>query len=177
VAEPFSLKIRPAVPVPVPRLTQFMQQSPQELLSSVARRINTGTDNPETSRALIVFNLTSKPLSGAAVFRASMSWPRERSLPPVVVTDGEGIPIASALREMTQGADSKGRADRVQLSFALYFTVKDVPANGWCTYLAAYANTPAFALEDFIETPGLVVVETTRHRGDLPLTGTLEPGA
>ena len=138
---------------------------------TLAERIHTGTENPETSRALVVFNSTSQPLSGVAVFRASMSWPRDVPLPPVAVTNSEGVPVPSRLHEMTQGTDAKGRADRVQLSFALCFAVSDVPANGYRTYIASYADAATLALEDFIETPGLSVVETTRHGGDLAMQG------
>ena len=144
-------------------------------LHSIAERIHTGTDSPDTSRALVVFNLTPQPQSGVAVFRASMAWPQGAPLPPVVVTDSDEVPVPSALRDMTQGVDAKGRADRVQLNFALYFAADVVPANGWRTYLASYTDALGPALEDFVETPGLTVVETTRHGGDLAMVGELEP--
>lgn len=143
-------------------------------LHTIAERINTGTENPDTSRAFVVFNFTSSPLSGVAVFRASMAWPCDVPLPPVSVTDAAGSVVASAIREIQTGSDAKGRADRVQLSFALWFAATEVPANGWRTYIASYAEGPTLALEDLVETPGLVVVETTRHGGDLPPTGLLQ---
>jgi len=142
-------------------------------LAAIADHINTGLDDPETSRALVVFNLTPLPLSGVIVFRVAMSWPRDLPLPPVVVMD-EGESVPSAIRDMTEGPDAKGRADRRQLTFSLYFVVSDVPANGWRTYIAAYTDAPSPAREDFVETPGLVVVETTRHGGDLPPVGSFE---
>lgn len=145
-------------------------------LPPIAERINTGTENPETSRALAVFNLTPQPQSGVAVFRASMSWPRDMPLPPVVVADSGGMPVPSALREMTQGADAKGRVDRVQLSFAIYFAADAVPANGWRTYVASYMDALPPKLENAPLNTDLVVVETTRHGGDLPMMGALEPG-
>jgi len=138
---------------------------------SIADRINTGTENPDTSRALVVFNSTLQILSGVAVFRASMAWPHDVPLPPVSVTDVEGEVVPSAVREMWARPDAKGRADRVQLSFALCFAVSDVPANGWRTYIASYAEAQALMLEDFVETPGLFMVETTRHDGDLATSG------
>lgn len=144
--------------------------SPSDL-QATAERINTGTENPSTSRALVVFNSTSQTLSGVAIFQASMAWPRETPLPPVSITDADGAAVSSAIRERQTGPDAKGRADRVQLSFALCFAVSDVPANGWRTYIASYADAPALVLEDFVETPGLIVVETTRHGGDLPMHG------
>lgn len=139
-------------------------------LAAIAERIHTGLDSPETSRALVVFNQTEQSVSGVAVFHASMSWPRDLPLPPVVVTD-EGKAVSSAVRDMTDGPDAKGRHDRCQLRFSLCFAVSDVPANGWRTYIASYVEVPAPPLEDFVETPGLVVVETTRHGGGLPLVG------
>ncbi len=139
-------------------------------LAAIAERIHTGLDNPEESRALVVFNQTDQPLNGVAVFRGSMPWPLGLPLPPVVVTD-EGKIVSSAVRDITEGPDLKGRLDRRQLCFSLCFAVSDVPANGWRTCIAAYTDTSAPALEDFVETPGLVVVETTRHGGDLPPTG------
>ncbi len=138
---------------------------------SIAKRINTGTENPATSRALVVFNSITQTLSGTAVFRAAMAWPRDVPLPPVSVTDTDGSVVPSTVREMQTGPDVKGRADRVQLSFALCFAISDVPASGWRTYIASYADAPTLALEDFVETPGLTVVETTRHSGDLPMQG------
>ena len=140
-------------------------------LQAIAERINTRTENPETSRALVVFNSTSQALSGVAVFRASMAWPRDMPLPPVTLTNADGEVVSSAVREMEMGPDAKGRADRAQISFALCFAVSDIPANGWRTYLASYTDAPPLALEDFVGTLGLLVVETTRHSGDLPMQG------
>ncbi len=139
-------------------------------LTEVAERVNTGADDPETSRALVVFNQADLPVSGVAVFRAAMSWPRALPLPPVVVTD-DGQAVASAVCDRAEAPDLKGRTDRCLLSFSLCFAVSDVPANGWRTYIAAYTDAPAPPLGDFVETPGLVVVETTRHGGDLPPVG------
>ena len=139
-------------------------------LKAAADRINTGTDNPDASRALVVFNLTGIPLGGVAVFRAAMSWPRGLPLPPVVVADERSI-VPSAIHDMTEGPDAKGRADRRHLAFSLGFAVSDIPANGWRTYIAAYTDASTSILTDFVETPGLVVVETTRHGGDLPPVG------
>ena len=135
-------------------------------LAETAERVNTGLDDPETSRALVVFNLTDQPIGGVAVFRAAMSWPRALPLPPVVVTDERRV-VPSVVRDMTEAADLKGRSDRRQLAFSLCFAVSDVPANGWRTYIAAYTDALGPVLGDFVETSGLVVVETTRHGGDL----------
>ena len=142
-------------------------------LHFIAERINTGTENPDTSRALIVFNLTSTPQSGVAVFQASMSWPKDVPLPPVVIADSEGVPIPSAIREMAQSADARGRADRVQLHFAIYFAAAAVPAQGWRTYLASYTDAPVLELENTLPNADLIVRETTRHGGDLPTIGVL----
>lgn len=139
-------------------------------LAAIADRIHTGADSPDTSRALVVFNQTDLPVSGVAVFRAAMSWPRDLSLPPVVVM-GEGHRVPSAIQDLMEGPDAKGRSNHRHLTFSLYFVVSDVPANGWRTYIAAYTDAPAPALKDFVETPGLVVVETIRHGGDLPPVG------
>ncbi len=139
-------------------------------LTEIAERINTGLDDPETSRALVVFNRADDPVSGIAVFSAAMAWPRALPLPPVVVMD-EGRAVASILYDMTEAPDTKGRADHCRLDFSLGFAVSDVPANGWRTYLASYTDAPAPTLGDFVETPSLVVVETTRHGGDLPPVG------
>ncbi len=141
-------------------------------LAAIAERINTGLDDPDTSRALVVFNPTDAPVSGVAVFRTAMAWPRGLPLPPVVVTDGGRI-VPAAVRDRTEGPDAKGRADHLSLAFSLCFAVVGVPANGWRTCIASYTDAPAFVLEDFVETPGLIVVETTRHGGDLPPVGVL----
>jgi len=146
-----------------------MNRSPD--LQAVAEQINTGPDAPDTSRALVVFNLTDQPLSGVAVFRASMAWPRDTPLLPVTITDLQGVPVAAALQDMTNAPDTKGRPDRRQLSFSLCFQASDVPANGWRTYIASYADAPSPPLQDCVEASGLTVVETTRHGGDLPPVG------
>lgn len=140
-------------------------------LHSLADRINTGTDDQDASRGLVVFNLTDSPLSGVAVFHASMSWPQGVLLPPILITQGSEI-VPCAIRNLTEEPDAKGRADRRKLSFALFFAVSDIPAQGWRTYIAAYAEAPSPPLRDFVETLGLSVVETTRHGGDLPPVGT-----
>ena len=136
-------------------------------LTAIVERIHTGLNAPEQSRALVVFNQTDQPLSGIAVFHASMSWPCETPLPPVRVVDMAGEAVLTAVTPIVVGPDVKGRSDRRHLSFSLCFAVSDIPANGWRTYIAAYAETLSPALQDFVETLGLVVVETTRHGGDL----------
>lgn len=140
-------------------------------LQAIAGRIDTGADSPDTSRALVVFNLTDAPLGGVAVFRASMSWPLHTPLPPVVVGGLAHAPVPAAVRDMTESPDAKGRPGRCQLGFSLCFAASDVPAHGWRTFIASYADTASPPLQDFVETPGLVVVETTRHGGDLPPVG------
>lgn len=140
-------------------------------LAVAADRVNTGMSNPDTSRALVVFNLTDHALSGTAVFRASMSWPLDTPLPPVLVSPLGAAAVPASIQGMTFGPDAKGRPDRHQLSLSLCFQVSDVPANGWRTYIAAYADVPSPSRLDCIETPGLFVVETTRHGGDLPPVG------
>jgi hypothetical protein len=140
-------------------------------LPAIADRIDTGTDNPETSRALIVFNSTDLPIRGVAVFHASMSWPRDTPLPPVAVIEREEGIVPAAIIDLLESTDAKGRPDRRQLTFSLCFAVSDVPAHGWLTYLASYAEAASPLLQHFVETPGLFVVETTRHDGDLPPRG------
>ena len=141
-------------------------------LTSVADRINTGPTDPNASRALVVFNLTNDPLDGVAVFRADMSWPADTPLPPVVVRDLDGVSVPSSITDRQEAVDKKGRADRRQLAFSLRFAVRDVPPQGWRTYIAAYAHAPVPNLSEVVadETPGLVVVETLRHAGELPPT-------
>ncbi len=147
-----------------------MQQS---YLQAITERIDTGTSDPDTSRPLVVFNLTDRPISGNAVFHAEMSWPMGTLLPPVVVMDREGVHMPSALTDWAEGPDAKGRADRRRLSFALRFEVQDVPARGWKTYIAAYVQEPSpVPMQALTETPGLLVLETLRHGGDLPPVGT-----
>lgn len=130
---------------------------------SLAERINVGVDDAEMSRALVVFNETDAPLSGVAIFQASMSWPVGVPLPPVAVTEFDGTPVVSECADFADGPDVRGRAERRQLTFTLRFAVSGIPARGWKTYLAAYAPLPS-------PTPGLTVLETTRHDGDLPPT-------
>ena len=140
-------------------------------LQAIADRINTGTNDPDTSRALVVFNLTSHPVSGIAEFRASMSWSLHQPLPPVAVTEPDGTAVPAAVLEMQSGPDGKGRSERRQLSFALHFAVSDVPAQGWRTYIASYADASSPLLENGSEPVDLNVVETIRHSGDFSSMG------
>jgi hypothetical protein len=144
-------------------------RTPQEL-QSIADCINTGAENPDTSRALVVFNLTEQTLSGTAVFRASMSWPNGVPLPPVTVTDWAGQRVPSVIREMSEGPDAKGRLTHCQLTFSLQFSVAIIPPNSWHTYIAAYAERPGDPSAEYpsAEIADLMVLETTRHSGDLP---------
>ncbi len=146
-------------------------------LQALTDRINTGTDAPDISRALVVFNLADMPVSSVAVFHASMSWPAAVPLPPVAVTDWDGNAVASAVHDFADSPDLKGRADRRQLSFALYFAVTEIPPQGWRTYIASYADIPSPRLENRAQTADLIVVETLRHGGDLlPVGKFLEAG-
>jgi hypothetical protein len=137
---------------------------------NVAAQIDTGISDPETSRALIVFNHTDRSLDGAAVFRAEMAWPADTSLPPVVISELGGAAVPSVLTDWHEGPDQKGRAAHRHISFVLRFAVQDVPAQGWRTYIATYSDTlgPVLPETQFENTPGLVVVETLRHEGSLP---------
>ena len=147
-----------------------MQQNPEQL-QSLAGRINTGLDNPENSRALVVFNQTDQSQSGIAVFRASMSWPLNLPFPPVAVMNGEGNLVPASIGMMSEAPDPKGRTDWVLLSLALRFDVADIPPSGWRTYYAAYAEHASPPLENGAENADLAVAETTRHGGDLPPAG------
>ena len=101
-----------------------------------------------------------------------MSWPSSQPLPPVVVMEMNGLAaLASALHELSEAPDLKGRTDRRLLSFTLHFAVTDIPAQGWRTYIASYRDTPAPLLETGTESAELIVVETLRHGGDLPPVG------
>lgn len=147
-----------------------MQQNPEQL-QSLADRINTGLDNPENSRALVVFNQTDQSQSGTAVFRASMSWPLNLPFPPVAVTNGEGNLVPASIGMMSEAPDPKGRSTHALLSLALRFDVADIPPSGWRTYYAAYAGHASPPLENDAENADVMVVETTRHDGDLSPTG------
>lgn len=143
-------------------------------LNEIARRIDTGSANPETSRALVVFNESDAPVTGVAVFQAEISWPMNDLLPFIAVSDMEGNPVISDIPDIAEGPDPKGRADWQRLAFPLRFAVADVPPRGWRTYLAFYGGeivAPDPQGLD-IESAGLTVVETTRHGGDLPSCGT-----
>ena len=147
-----------------------MQKNPEQL-QSLADRINTGLDNPETSRVLVVFNQTDRSQSGTAVFRASMSWPLNLPFPPVAVTNGEGNLVPASIGMMSEAPDPKGRSTRALLSLAVRFDVADIPPSGWRTYYAAYAEHASPPLENGAENADLMVVETTRHDGDLSPNG------
>ncbi len=143
-------------------------------LQATAARINTGTENPETSRALVVFNSTDEAQSGVVVYEASMTWPTNHLVPFIAVSELDGATVASDVPDMAEGPDPKGREDHRLLAFQLRFAVQDVPANGWRTYIASLADElfPPDPEGLDVETANLDVIETTRHGGDLPPIGT-----
>lgn len=151
-----------------------MNAADLSLLRQIAERIDTGEADPQASRALVVFNVTERALSGTTVFRANMAWPKSLSLPPILLTDSAGHGVPCAVSEINESPDKKGRADHCHLSFALRFTVQDVPAQGWRTFIASYADASPILPPDLAdaETPGLIVIETLPHAGDLPANGT-----
>jgi hypothetical protein len=143
-------------------------------LQATAARINTGTENPDTSRALVVFNSSDQPLSGVAVYEASMTWPINHNVPFVAISEFDGSTVASDMPDMAEGPDPKGRDDHRLLAFQIRFAVQDVPANGWRTYIASFADElfPPDPEGLDVGTVDLTVIETTRHGGDLPHIGT-----
>lgn len=141
-------------------------------LQSYAERVNTGTMDAETSRALVVFNETDAPVSGVAVYFASMPWPLQELVPPVSVTDWGGVPVPCDMSDMAEGPDPKGRDTHRLLAFQLHFEVADVPAQGWKTYIASFSDAPPDPEGLSESAEGLAVTETTRHGGDLPSVGT-----
>lgn len=142
-------------------------------LAALAERIHTGLNDPESSRALIVFNSSGEEYSGVAIFHADMAWPVGVSLPPIVVREREGAVVASVLTAWQEGPDAKGRADHRQIAFDLRFGVQNVPAHGWRTYIASYEEVPTVSFPADVTglAAGVIVVETQRHAGDLPPVG------
>ena len=137
-------------------------------LQALAARIDTGTAHADTSRALVVFNDTDAPISGVAVYFASMPWPLQELVPPVSVTDMDGHAVPCDMSDMAEGPDPKGRATHRELAFQIHFEVTDVPAQGWKTYIASFSDAPPDPEGLSAATDGLTVIETTRHGGDLP---------
>ncbi|MCW3061816.1 MAG: hypothetical protein JWQ02_3637 [Capsulimonas sp.] len=146
-----------------------------DVLRQTAENIDTGLDAPETSRALVVFNATDEALSGNAVYHAQMSWKRGAELPPIAVTQLDGQTVPSWVSPVQRDEDERGRLDREQIAFDISFAVTDVPANGWKTYLAWFTDqAPSKKFDEDLRKPhtGLLVIETTRHGGHLPASGT-----
>ncbi|MEO7719393.1 MAG: hypothetical protein ABIY70_24590 [Capsulimonas sp.] len=145
------------------------------VLRQAAENIDTGLDAPETSRALVVFNTTHEIGNGTAVYHAQMPWRRGVPLPPIMVTQWDGAIVPSWVSPVQRTKDERDRPDREQIAFDIFFSVKDVYAQGWKTYLAWF--TDQTSSEEFDEAPrtprtGFVVIETTRHGGHLPTSGT-----
>ena len=84
----------------------------------------------------------------------------------------DGSVVPSAIMAYGEFADKIGRPDYRGVHFELRFAVVDIPVNGWKTYLAAYTEQAPPILKDLPGQHGLIVVETTRHGGDLPPVGT-----
>jgi hypothetical protein len=138
--------------------------------AQIASQIDTGTETPSNSRALIVFNPTSNAHSGIALFHVDMPWRDGRELPSILVKHlatavfcNSGIThprVSPAVSGQTHG----------RIQFEIWFKVSEIPAEGWDTYIAEYesndaqshsnGNLPAANLK-------LTVVETTRHEGKL----------
>lgn len=131
----------------------------------IASQIDTGTENFDNSRALIVFNSTDKPVSGIACFHVDMPWRRDKILPAIDIYHFLTNQATRCRYSLTPGFMP---ADR-RLVFDLSFEVKDIPALGWDTYIAEYVEkvkTPRLNAEDWIDS--LIVAETLRHPGEYP---------
>jgi len=143
-----------------------MHSDPAQLFAEhrwdeIASRIDTGTTNPDSSRALIVFNTTSEPLSGIAVFHVDMPWRDGRELQGIQVSHllSQRVCISSISEPIFSGG---------RIMFDLCFEVVDIPALGWDTYIAEYVETATNKLSTLHpNTVDLVVHETPRHTGSL----------
>ena len=144
-------------------------------LRAIAARIDTGIANPETSRALIVFNPADTPASGIAVFDVDMRWRDGQPLPPLRLS--RLVTGASCRSRITppEFTASNGEAQKGRIHFQILFEVEEISATGWDTYIAEYLDTsatpdPARQLIDSTDSAvlDLKVFETTRHLGDLP---------
>ena len=144
-------------------------------LQALADAIDTGDGDADLSRALVVFNSSRSVVGGFVTFPVDMPWRRERALPPVRIgrfgSNDRTQVVVAGLRFTESDADP----GRGRLSFDLAFEVSLIPAQGWDTYIAEYAEGAAPAADVLpdgsTQALGCRVVETLRHNGLIPARG------
>lgn len=144
-------------------------------LQQIADLIDTGTENSENSRALVVFNLTPQALNGCARYRVSMPWKIDHIMPPIVVSNMDGFPIDSEVSHLSQNPLAMAREGYMQIEFDLLFRVTTINPISWQTYIAAFSDCTVETATEYLSPiiAALQVFETNRHNGIYPHTGTL----
>ncbi len=145
------------------------------VLQEFAERIDTGNDNPDRSRALIIFNFSDKPLEGLVLFSVDMPWTDTDELPPVRVCKfGSEEAAPSGIRQLKHEPAAPGQA-KGRISFGLCFEVDLVGEHSYATYIAEYVESQDVpeVIGEPADSQYYRVVETVRHEGELPPFGPL----
>jgi hypothetical protein len=137
----------------------------------LAKAVATGFSDPATSRALVVFNITTQPIAGVVVFQVEMPWRADRRFPPLRVSNlvtGKTAPHAIANLRYEPAVDQPRDG---HIKFELCFECASIAGRGWDTYIAQYAETEddsEFALDGPIDRTAYRIFETLPHDGPLP---------
>jgi hypothetical protein len=140
-------------------------------LREIVENIDTGAGDLEIARALVVFNLSDRDITGAAVLGAEIGWPADEPMPGVDIVRFDGLKSHTEIRVKRQFSDPKGRPNRVRIAFDLIFMVDAIPSRSWRTYRATYCAPGDQSGVPLDITPELIVIETLFHAGSLPAVG------
>lgn len=146
-----------------------------ESLRRATELIDTSNDDPDATRALVVWNAGETSSAGIAVYHAEYPMRSAASLVGVDVRDGDGLAVPAALRNVTIRNSGEGAGERPIVIFDLVFVIREIPPRSWDTYFASYAQR-AREEDKLRESPeaDVAVLETLCHGGPLPPRGSFD---
>lgn len=150
----------------------------QRKFAQLSEVVDTGPDS-DIKRSLVIFNPTTVPVTGRAIFPVDMPWRRGEQFPFIAVremqTDHVVLHEIDGVQWSSFPAAENADADKLRLRFLMAISVSDVPANGYATYIASFEDDTDQApkYERPVFRPDLVVVESRGHGGALPGRGAL----
>lgn len=145
-----------------------------EALQALANRINTLDYCDNDSRALVVFNLGNTVRGEMACLACEVTWQVQQLFPGVIITDQFGVPAQSFISDHSYRPDHRGRKGLVRMHFVLRFLVDQLDGSSWRTFIARIGSDDGAVASCVAGAPclNLFVIETTRHNGDLDMSGT-----
>ena len=138
---------------------------------TIAAAIETGSGDPGTSRALVVFNVSPDSISGTVSYHVDMPWRPDRPFPTLRITRlTTGATASHRVGDLCIEPPT-GDGDYGRLTFELYFECAEIAADGWDTYCAEYRQESRSAepeLRPQVDPSRYRILETLPHAGPLP---------